>query len=317
MRYVIDNGQLRVEADSLGGELQSVKKDGGEYLWQADPAYWTGKAPNLFPYIARLTEGKYVLDGQTYSMSIHGFAHNMEMKAEEADGNRLVFRLDADEETRACYPFEFTYRIIYELDGTVLHITYQVENRGTKEMYFGVGGHPGFCLPLGQGAEPKEKENAFEDYYLEFGEEADGSGENAAAGSAQGMADAPDCPVRIGFTPSCFLNGEDVPYPLEDGNKIRLRHDLFDNDAIVLKGVPKCVTLRAQGSGRRVKVSYPDMTYLGIWHAVKKPAPYVCIEPWSSLPSRQDVVEDLAAQPGLIHLQGGGCYRNAWEIAFE
>ena len=315
MRYVIDNGQLRVEADSLGGELQSVRKDGGEYLWQADPAYWDGKAPNLFPYIARMTEGKYVLDGQTYHMSIHGFAHTMEMKAEETGRDRLVFRLDADEKTRACYPFEFTFRIIYELEESVLHITYQVENLGTKEMYFGVGGHPGFCLPLGQGAETEEKKAAFEDYYLEFGEDADGNDGNAA--NASGLREVPACPVRIGFSPSCFLNGEDVPYQLENGKRIRLRHDLFDQDAIVLKDVPKCVTLKAEGSGRYVKVRYPDMPYLGIWHAVKKPAPYVCIEPWSSLPSRQDVVEDLATQPGLICLQGGGCYRNAWEIEVE
>ena len=59
MRLCIQNAKLSVIADTLGGELQSLRDgDGREYLWQGDARYWTGKAPNLFPYIARLTDGK-------------------------------------------------------------------------------------------------------------------------------------------------------------------------------------------------------------------------------------------------------------------
>ena len=65
---------------------------------------------------------------------------------------------------------------------------------------------------------------------------------------------------------------------------------------------------------RRVTVSYPDMDYIGFWHATLTEAPYVCIEPWSSLPSRQDIVEDLSTQPGLKSLKAGGVYRNSWSI---
>ena len=44
-------------------------------------------------------------------------------------------------------------------------------------------------------------------------------------------------------------------------------------------------------------------------------APYVCIEPWSSLPSRQDVVEELSGKSDLIHLAPGAEYENTWSIA--
>ena len=64
MEYCLDNGTLSVRVSSLGGELQSVKKDGKEYLWQGDPAYWDGKAPNLFPYIARLTKETCTVHGK-------------------------------------------------------------------------------------------------------------------------------------------------------------------------------------------------------------------------------------------------------------
>ena len=55
-------------------------------------------------------------------------------------------------------------------------------------------------------------------------------------------------------------------------------------------------------------------TYLGIWHMPHTDAPYVCIEPWASLPSRQDVVEELSCKSDLIHLAPGAKYENQWSI---
>ena len=292
--YSLDNGVLSVRVSSIGGQLLSVKKDGKEYLWQGDPAFWEDRAPNLFPYIARLTKGTYTVHGKEYHLPIHGFLPAAEMKAEAQEESLLVLRLDADESTLACYPFVFTLRIRYELNQDTLRIAYEVENGGTEEMYFGIGGHPGFQAPLEDGL-------SFEDYFLEFESEGQ-SGTDAQT------------PVRIGFSPTCFLNGKDEPWPLEKGCRIPLRHDLFDDDAIVLSHTPKTVVLRSEKGGRGVRVRFPQMPYIGFWHAVKKPAPYVCIEPWSSLPSRQDVVEELSEQPGLIHLEGKGVYRNLWSI---
>ena len=292
--YSLDNGVLSVRVSSIGGQLLSVKKDGKEYLWQGDPAFWEDRAPNLFPYIARLTNGTYTVHGKEYHLPIHGFLPAAEMKAEAQEESLLVLRLDADESTLACYPFVFTLRIRYELNQDTLRIAYEVENGGTEDMYFGIGGHPGFQAPLEDGL-------SFEDYFLEFESEGQ-SGTDAQT------------PVRIGFSPTCFLNGKDEPWPLEKGCRIPLRHDLFDDDAIVLSHTPKTVVLRSEKGGRGVRVRFPQMPYIGFWHAVKKPAPYVCIEPWSSLPSRQDVVEELSEQPGLIHLEGKGVYRNLWSI---
>lgn len=292
--YSLDNGVLSVRVSSIGGQLLSVKKDGKEYLWQGDPAFWEDRAPNLFPYIARLTKGTYTVHGKEFHLPIHGFLPAAEMKAEAQEESLLVLRLDADESTLACYPFVFTLRIRYELNQDTLRIAYEVENGGEEDMYFGIGGHPGFQAPLEDGL-------SFEDYFLEF--ESEGQSGTGA-----------QTPVRIGFSPTCFLNGKDEPWPLEKGCRIPLRHDLFDDDAIVLSHTPKTVVLRSEKGGRGVRVRFPQMPYIGFWHAVKKPAPYVCIEPWSSLPSRQDVVEELSEQPGLIHLEGKGVYRNLWSI---
>ncbi|MDO4332493.1 MAG: aldose 1-epimerase family protein [Eubacteriales bacterium] len=288
MIYTIENEKLKAQISDRGAELWSIQtKDGTEYLWQGDKRYWGDRALNLFPYIARLTQRKYTLNGQTYEMTIHGFVNYSVLEAEEVQTDRIVFKLTQSEETKKMYPFDFVYRVTYALEQDRLQVKFFVENPNSRTMYFGIGGHPGFNVPL-------EKDLRFEDYYLQF----DGS-EN---------------PVRVGFSPTCFLNGDDREYSLSEGNSIRLSHDLFDADAIVLTKMAKAVTLKSDKSERAVRVEYPQMDYVGFWHMPHTDAPYICIEPWSSLPSRQDVVEDLAVQPGLIHLEAGQTYENNWSI---
>ena len=88
------------------------------------------------------------------------------------------------------------------------------------------------------------------------------------------------------------------------------KHALFDNDAIVLKHMARKVTLGSEKGSRSVTVSYPDFPVLGIWHWPRSEAPYVCIEPWSSLPSRAGIVEELTQQSDLISLEAGKAYEN-------
>ena len=75
MNHSISNEFLTVTAAEDGAQLQSILgADGTEYLWQGDPKYWSDRALNLFPYVARLTEGTYYLDGEKHHMDIHGLA---------------------------------------------------------------------------------------------------------------------------------------------------------------------------------------------------------------------------------------------------
>ena len=285
---IIQNEKIKVMISPKGAEFQSIQdSSGSEYLWQGDPAYWRGRATNLFPYIARLTEGCYSYKGERYKMGLHGFLREMEMSVESVSDTSVCFFLRESKETLEIYPFQFEVRIKYDLDGYLIKITYDVLNTGKEQMYFGIGGHPGFCVPLKEGL-------AFDDYYLEFAEECN--------------------PVRIGFTEACFRNGDNKEYPLEDGRIIRLHHALFDNDAIILENMNNKVTLKSDKDSKAVTVTYPDMPYLGFWHTVKSDAPFVCIEPWSSLPSRDGIVEDIAVQEDLVNLEPGARYLNSWSI---
>ncbi len=288
MTYRIGNERLKVAFSTRGGELMSIRgADGTEYLWQGDPRYWPDRAPNLFPYVARLTEGKYRLDGREWRLPIHGFVTGSELEIESLGPDCCTLALFSNDETRRMYPFDFAYRIQYALSGNTLAVRYRVDNRSDRTAYFGIGGHPGFRVPISDRLR-------FEDYFLEFGSECS--------------------PLRIGFSDDRFVTGKDTPYPLEDGRILRLRHGLFDDDAVVLSRVPPSVSLRSRLDERMVRVDFPGFRYLGIWHAPGTDAPYVCIEPWYSLPSRKGVVEELSRQPGLARLESGGRFEASFAI---
>ena len=75
------------------------------------------------------------------------------------------------------------------------------------------------------------------------------------------------------------------------------------------------ISLKSAKSPHGVTVSYPQMPYLGLWHKPHSDAPYVCIEPWTSLPSRQDVIETFEEKHDLVVLASGKTYQNHWEIS--
>ena len=103
-------------------------------------------------------------------------------------------------------------------------------------------------------------------------------------------------------------------YELLEGRRIPLRHNLFDEDAIVLEKTSGEVLLHSTKGKKAVKVSYADMPYVGFWHMPCMDAPYVCIEPWCSLPSRQGITENLEEQKNLISLEAGRECQISWTM---
>lgn len=291
MNYTIHNEKLTLVISSRGGEFQSIKDSGGqEYLWQGDTATWPDRGPNLFPYIGRMTGKSYKYQGQVYHMDIHGFLPTAEMTLAEQKEDEVTLRLENSVETEKQYPFKFVLDITWKLEGDKITITCHVKNTDDKTMYFGIGGHPGFMVPI-------EKNLKLEDYRIDFGEGA--------------------APQRILFSEDCFVLEKDEPLKLEEGRYLNLRHDLFDDDAIVMKKMPKEVVLGSAKGNKKIKVAFPDMDYLGIWHWPHVEVDYVCIEPWSSLPSRKDVVEELEKQKDLLSLESGKEYTNTWSITIS
>ena len=79
MTFELKKGALRAVARTKGGELVSLQDgDGLEYIWQGDPAFWSGQNPILFPTVGTLKEGRVEIGGRTCAMDRHGFARRTE-----------------------------------------------------------------------------------------------------------------------------------------------------------------------------------------------------------------------------------------------
>ena len=288
MIYTIQNDFLSAKISSLGAELVSlVSKDTDtEYIWQGDERYWTGQSPIMFPICGRLAQGKYKYEGNIYEMGGHGFARKSEFDLNACGDNEITFSLSSNKQTRAQYPFEFTFYVTYSLKGKTLTVKYKVVNKDNKELIFTVGAHPAFNVPLGEGT--------FEDYYVEFNKSCDA--------------------VRLTFSEACLCDKRDPIYTLGGTKRIPLRHDLFDDDAIFLYNMAKKITLASDKSKRSVTMSFDDFKYLGLWHTPKKDAPYICIEPWCGIPDDDGDVSELTSKREMIHLPIGYSFDSSYKI---
>ncbi len=289
--YVLKNEELAVTFSDRGAEIISVKRGACEYIWQGDPTYWAGQTPIMFPICGRLWGGSYTYEGKSYELGCHGFARKMDFRMADISDDSITFSLEANAETRAVYPFEFTLTVTYLLQGSCLFSEMTVQNNSeTVTMPATLGAHPGFNVPL-------EGEGAFSDYYLEFGERCS--------------------PDEIGMTDTCFLTGRRRAFPLTDGKRLPLRHSLFGIDAVFLARVANRVTLKSETTERSVTLTYPDMPYLGIWHAPRTEAPYVCIEPWCGLPTYDGETADFSDRPDMFRLPPESEKTVVYSISFD
>lgn len=290
MLYTIDNGKVSLSVEEKGGEPMSLVYCGAEYLWQGDPKYWSNRAINLFPVTGRLFNGCYIYNGKIYETTIHGFIWRSTLTCIEKSSDTLIFELKSNELTREEYPFEFSYKVKYELCQNRVKVTYIIKNLHNSPIYFCIGGHPGFNVPL-------EKSSDFEDYYLEF--------------------NTISSPKKILFDKNCLITGKNADFPLQNGKILKLKHDLFDEDAIFLENMSKSVTLKSDKTSRSVTVNYEDFSYLGLWHMPNTDAPYICIEPWSALPSYGDRMDDLKTKKDIIALPEGKTFKVSWSIVLN
>lgn len=285
------NNILTVTVDSVGAVLHSIRRGSVEYLYQGDPSFWPRRDANLFPCVGRLYHGHYQFDGKEYPMTPHGFCQDAAFEITKQERDAVCFTLRESPDPRAVYPFAFAFHVEYALRGDQIVKTCRVENRDQKAMYFGLGSHPAFQVPLGG-------DGSFADWFMEF--------------------PAPSSPRQITFDHESWLLAEQRPaYALDGGTRLPLHHALFNFDAIVLQDAPRCVTLRSEQSEHRVTVEYPQMPFIGFWHTPCTEAPFVCIEPWLSLPSHSTYMEDLRMQENLIHLPAGESYENVIAITIQ
>lgn len=284
---LLENAELSIAISEQGAELQCVfnKSTGLDYLWSGDPAFWGKKSPVLFPIVGTLKNNQYSHNGETYTLSRHGFAREKTFKVSELSSHRVCFTLDADEQTLAAYPFLFRFSIIYEIKKNSLSCTYHITNVDIKPMYFSVGAHPAFKVPL-------EDTFEFDQYYLLFDQ-----AENAN---------------KWPITSDGLIDTNSTPF-FHNNNQINLSKALFYGDALVFKNLASgSIKLCHTESKHGFHFSWKDFPYMGIWSS--KDAPFVCIEPWCGIADHVNASGELKEKEGMILLTPGQSTNRTWEV---
>lgn len=267
MNTVLDNGIVSAEISSLGAQLLSFKYKTTEYIWQRDENVWGFSAPVLFPICGGLNGGSFTYNGTKYEMAQHGFARFKEFTLEKATPVRACYLLKSDEETKKNYPFDFEFRVVFELDQKKLNITYSVINLSEGNMYFSFGGHEGYDCPEGA-----------EDYVIEF--------EN-------------DTKLIRHMIKNGFFDGTTEEIELKNG-ELELCYKEFEKCTYVFRNI-KSESVILKNSSRKIRIGFPMHDVLAIWTLPERK--YVCIEPWCGISEKDGFNGDIAEKDCIVELK--------------
>lgn len=273
-RVVIGSGALAAAINPLGAELSSLTDaDGRELMTDANPAYWTGRAPLLFPIVGAVAGDRYRLDGRDYAMPKHGFARRSTFAVVEHGEAHAAFRLTASEATRTSYPFDFALTIDFRIEGATLRIETTLANPGDRDLPASFGYHPAFAWPLPYGGAKAEHRMMF---------------------------DAAEPGALLALSPDGLIVGERAS-PLE-GRVLDLRDELFADDALIWSPVEsRGLTYGVEGKPNlRIAWEAPE---LGVW--TKPGAAFVCVEPWWGHADPAGFAGNIWDKPGIMRLAPG------------
>ena len=94
----LNMGNLTAAVDPMGAQLCSLKLNQNEYLWQGNPAFWSRRAPILFPIVGSLRNGRGESAQGPCTMGRHGIARNYEHSIESRDEFSVTFKLASNSE---------------------------------------------------------------------------------------------------------------------------------------------------------------------------------------------------------------------------
>ncbi|MCQ2397923.1 MAG: aldose 1-epimerase family protein [Sphaerochaetaceae bacterium] len=276
------------EISELGAQLSRLADNEREYIYD-NTEVWPKHSPVLFPFVGRLPNQQYQLNGKTYDMLMHGFAPSSDFEVVSQSESAVTLHLIVTDKIKAMYPFDFGFYATYELNGNTLEETFKVVNNGNTDMYYGFGSHPGFNVPI-------DSNLKFEDYYVEFPESS-------------------NVKHRL-FDDSRLDTGTEVPFDKLENKKLHLQHNLFDNDAILLTNTGFKAIIKTDKDSKRIVVEYPDTPFCAVWHKVKEQVPFVCIEPWICVPGHAGE-NDISKKPDFNTLKPGQSKEHKLLITIE
>lgn len=291
MMKILSNSELTIGVKSFGAELASIRANGTEYLWQADPAYWKRHSPVLFPFVGSVWEGAYRHQGVSYQMGQHGFARDMEFEQLHESAAEVRFRLVSNEETRKKYPFDFELEIGYRLRGRKIDVMWKVRNTGHETLLFQIGAHPAFYYP------GFKAEEAMKGYF--------------------GFDRKEDLEYILVAEKGCADPDTRYPLTLNEEGLLPIDVHTFDRDALILENSQlKEVVLYTPDRCPWLSMQF-EAPVVGLWSPPSKNAPFVCIEPWYGRCDRAHFSGELKDKEWMQHLEAGEVFESVYTIEIK
>ena len=221
-------------------------------------------------------------------MGRHGFARHEPFSVVESTNTKVILELKSSKKTRAQFPFEFVFRVGYELIDSSLIQSFEVINTDGKEIGFQLGGHPAFAVPFNQ-------DEKYDDYEIVF--------------------DTPQTLERHLLTDNGLYSGKTRTF-LDNNDRISLYYQLFKEDALVFKNISsKQVWIQHKNGGKRLQVDYKGFPHLGVWSIPE--ADYVCIEPWIGCADMNNQPSDLFSKDNIVRLASESSFEASFSISIH
>ncbi len=287
MDYILKNKKITVSVSDKGAELRSVKgADGNEYIWSADAKYWKDSAPVLFPICGQILDKKYTAGGKEYHMNGHGFAKKSVFEVVEKSESSVTMKLSQSEATLAEYPFDFELICEFKIEDNSLCADFTVKNTGEVILPYMLGWHPGFALegncPIG-------------DFLLDF----------------EGKSSLIWYPLQNG----CFVRPYGEPYGI-NGSYALNEEEIYKNDTMIFVGTGDKTRLYSDKTPHAIDFSWSEnLPYFCVWKNDNSDARFICLEPWSDVPSTGDIPENFDERK-MSRLAPGASEKYSYSLKF-
>lgn len=258
-RYQIESERFVLEVSAIGAEISRLfdKKTNRELFYDGSKS-WKCTDHILFPFIG--PDDHYDFGGVHYGCKTqHGFVRTKEVQLLDKKNDEILFCLEEDEDTLACYPFPFKLEILYKLTSNSLIRSYRVISKG-RDLYYEIGDHPAFSIDFDKAILYLPKKKVY--YYPR-----------------------PDFVLQE----KSLLNLPSELHPTKELFK--------EYETIVIDNPGENLVLDT-GRGDSLTFKY-DAPYIAIWSPVKEEDDFICIEPWWGLPPYKGMPEEVSLRKAI------------------
>ena len=214
----------------------------------------------------------------------------MEFICTEETGTSVTHLLEATDITKRAWPYDFQLYITHTLNGRDLTVSWKVINKDSETMYFTIGAHPAFNVPV-------LSDTVQSQYHLTF----------------SGQKELTYCllDAKLGTA----LPEQPHTLSLENGTCLIDEH-MFDKDALIFDNgqITKAGISLPDGTPY-VEISCEGFPNFGIWSAIG--APFVCLEPWMGRCDNTGYEGELSEKPNINALKPAEVFDKSYMISIK